>query len=145
MPPDLDIRRPLIHAVQIIEDCIRFCLVQSLNSNSHRLVDPKRLPASDRVRANERVYGGDGLLVTLGVPTVPVSMCRAVNAIEAVKQALEPRRELVVSGVAGRPEGVATDRRDGVLVQVSVPGRVCCKSAHAAAASECLAAASVFS
>jgi hypothetical protein len=80
------------------------------------------LPPRDRVRAHERVHARDVLRRRVGVLRVLVLVRRTVYAIEPVQDLFERRRELVIGGVAARPERVPADGRDCVLVQVRVAG-----------------------
>jgi len=73
------------------------------------------------VHAHERVATLDILEACVSVVAVEVGVRGAVDGVATVDDA-EGWGELLVGGVAGCPEGVAADGRDGVVVQVGYAG-----------------------
>lgn len=68
--------------------------------------------------AHEVVLALDELGALGGVLAVQVGVCTSVDGLLTVDQLPEIRAELFVGAVTGSPEGVATNLRDSVVVEV---------------------------
>lgn len=68
---------------------------------------------------------------SLGVITVGVFECGTIHAFTAVNDLTELWRELLISGVSGRPQGVAAVCWDLIVMQVSLITRLSIDSSTA--------------
>lgn len=120
----LDIDAALKHIIQIIQHHVALRLVQPDNPHRHLPVHKQRLPPRARMHPHQWVLALDVLRARRRVLAVQVGVCRAVDGRLAVDELAEGRGELLVRAVAGRPEGVAADGGDRVIVQVRVARRL---------------------
>lgn len=96
MPPQLNIGGSLKHVEQVSEKKIRLGLVETLDTDSHTLIDPQSFPASDRVGSDQGMDSSDKSLVGFGIILVLVLVGRSVDPVQAIDNFLEGWRELVV-------------------------------------------------
>ncbi|KAK5631158.1 hypothetical protein RRF57_006873 [Xylaria bambusicola] len=114
--PELDIDIGLIHMVQVIQNGVALRTVQSYNPIRHRAVDPERFPACSRMNTDERVNALDMLRTGLRVVAVKIGMRGPVYSVFAVDDLAEAWRQLLVCSVAARPERVAADGWNCIIV-----------------------------
>lgn len=121
---DLDVNVLFIYVVKVSQDQVAFGFIKPNNSAGHCPVDPKCLPARRWVDTDQRVSALDILRTACRVLTIEIRMSRPIDSLFAIDQLAEVRRQLLVCSVSACPEGVATDRRHSVVVEVSDTSRL---------------------
>jgi hypothetical protein len=115
---NLDVDIGFIYVVEVVQNHITLCLVQSHNLFRHCTINKQRLPASCRMNSNYWVDSLNVFWPGSWVVTVEICMGADINGLLPVNYLTEVGRKLRVRSITASPQSITSEGWNCVIVQV---------------------------